>query len=339
MGSSPRPIDTSTRSRIAAHLRAQWAGLLALFLVIAGGTAYAANTIASGDIIDGEVKAPDIAANAINSMKIANGQVTEADIGQGAVGNAELKDNAVSTQKIANGQVTEADIAAAAIANAELKGDAVTTQKVQNETLLGNDVQNNTLKGADIDESTLSNIGGGGPAGGDLTGSYPNPQIGPNAVGEPEVEDQSLTGFDIGADQIDSDELSDGGVFGDDIANNALTGAHIADASLGSSDLGAGSVGGNELATGAVPSKVETVQASSALNANLEKEVVVDCSFADDRVIGGGFVISNAQGQSVPSVAVQRSYPVDSNSWLVRANTAFGGSPTWQVTAVATCVF
>ena len=32
---------------VLAHLRAQWMGALALFLVLAGGTAYAADTIGS----------------------------------------------------------------------------------------------------------------------------------------------------------------------------------------------------------------------------------------------------------------------------------------------------
>ena len=36
-----------------------------------------------------------------------------------------------------------------------------------------------------------------GAAGGDLTGTYPAPQIGPNAVGAGEVADNSLTGNDI----------------------------------------------------------------------------------------------------------------------------------------------
>jgi len=37
---------------VLVHLRAQWMGALALFLVIAGGTAYAANTVFSTDIVN-----------------------------------------------------------------------------------------------------------------------------------------------------------------------------------------------------------------------------------------------------------------------------------------------
>ena len=40
---------------------------LALFLVIAGGSAYAANTVFSTDIVDGQVKAQDIGAAAVTS--------------------------------------------------------------------------------------------------------------------------------------------------------------------------------------------------------------------------------------------------------------------------------
>jgi hypothetical protein len=66
--------------KVLAHVRNQWMGALALFLVIAGGTAYAANTIGSADIINGQVKSADIGTGQVQSIDVKNDGLTGADI-------------------------------------------------------------------------------------------------------------------------------------------------------------------------------------------------------------------------------------------------------------------
>ena len=72
------------------------------FVAVSTGGAYAANTVFSTDIVDGEVKTPDIGsqavtgpklkANAVTSSKIIDDGVGAPDIATGAVGPAELDD-------------------------------------------------------------------------------------------------------------------------------------------------------------------------------------------------------------------------------------------------------
>jgi hypothetical protein len=141
-------------AKLRPHLT--YANVMATFAVFLGlstGGAYAANTIFSSDIVDGQVKTPDLAS--------------------------------------------------AAVAPDKLAGGAVTSEKVKDNSLAGRDVFDNSLKGADIDESTLTSIGGGGPAGGDLTGSYPNPLIAQNAVGPGKISNAPSGSDNVNADTLD----------------------------------------------------------------------------------------------------------------------------------------
>ena len=94
--------------------------LLALFIAVATGGAYAADTIRTEDIVDGEVKNADLGTDAVTSAKIKVNNVGNKDIGTdavttgkikaGNVGATDLASNAVSGANVADGSLTGADI-------------------------------------------------------------------------------------------------------------------------------------------------------------------------------------------------------------------------------------
>lgn len=77
---------------------------LALFLVLAGGAAYAAR------VAKKSVGSPQLKANAVTTAKIKANAITTRKIKRNAVSNAKIKDGAVESEKIANGGVTGQDI-------------------------------------------------------------------------------------------------------------------------------------------------------------------------------------------------------------------------------------
>jgi hypothetical protein len=78
-------------------MKVAYAGIFVAVAFIAGAfisspelRAYAAATITSADIVDGQVKNADIATNAITTSKINDGAVKTADIGNFEVGTADI---------------------------------------------------------------------------------------------------------------------------------------------------------------------------------------------------------------------------------------------------------
>ena len=84
------PVDKRSRHLTYANVVAT----LALVIAIGGGAAYAANTILSTDIVNGEVKTPDLATDAVTAPKIKAGEVKTQDLAGGAVTAAKLADGA-----------------------------------------------------------------------------------------------------------------------------------------------------------------------------------------------------------------------------------------------------
>jgi hypothetical protein len=62
--------------------------------------AFAANTVFSGDIVDGEVKTADLGSNSVTAAKIKDGEVRVAEIASNAVGSSEIATDAVGAAEI-----------------------------------------------------------------------------------------------------------------------------------------------------------------------------------------------------------------------------------------------
>jgi len=102
---SSHSTDPSLAARLVTNLR-EWAGVIALFLVLTGGAAYAANTVFSTDIVDGEVKTADISdANGVRSADVRDDTLTG-----GGLAAVDLRSDSVGTSEVATNSLGGGDI-------------------------------------------------------------------------------------------------------------------------------------------------------------------------------------------------------------------------------------
>lgn len=158
-------------STLSGHVTyANVASTLALVIALGSGTAYAANTVFSTDIVNGQVKAVDLGASAVNSNKIGDGQVqsvdvndeslttsdvlnetlTTSDLATDSVNATEIADNSIDSGEIFNESLLAGDLASSSVGTSEIAASAVTGGDIAASTITGADVANNSLTTADI---------------------------------------------------------------------------------------------------------------------------------------------------------------------------------------------
>lgn len=153
--------------QVSRHIRSNVVGYVALFFALTGGVAWAthpggANTISTGDIInsevksqdigDGEVKQPDLGANAVSSGKIQDQQVKNADLGIGASSSNTIADGGIQNVDVANNTLTGAKIDESTLFN----DNSLDGADVADGGLTGADVADGSLTGTDVADGTLT---------------------------------------------------------------------------------------------------------------------------------------------------------------------------------------
>jgi microcystin-dependent protein len=164
----------------------------------------------------------------------------------GSYPNPSIAVNAITTDNIADNTITGADIANATIGIGKLN-------------VTGTASSANFLRG----DGTWSAPSVSGSAGGDLSGTYPNPTIASGAVTSAKIADGTIVNADISTSaaiaysklslgsSITSSDIVDGTIVAGDIANGAITSAKILDGTITGADIANTTIGvGKISATG-----------------------------------------------------------------------------------------
>ncbi len=110
---------------------------LAVFLVVAGGSAFAANQLAKNSVgtkqlKKGAVTTAKVKPGAITESRIGNGAITGQKLGGAAVGASNLAANSVTGAAIANGAVSGTKLADGSVSGTKIAGGAVGTGNLAN---------------------------------------------------------------------------------------------------------------------------------------------------------------------------------------------------------------
>jgi hypothetical protein len=171
------------RKRLVPKLNyANVVGTLALFLALAGGTAFAAtgaldsaakkphhrkrvvrlraNSVNSRSVKDNTLTSADLKdGKAVEGADIADGSLTGADLVPASIGPAQLADGSVGSREIADGSISGADLASESVGTDTLAPDSVDSDAVADGVLGREQFYPLSIKAADIDVLSLKRVG------------------------------------------------------------------------------------------------------------------------------------------------------------------------------------
>jgi hypothetical protein len=140
-------------SRLRRHITyANVISTLALFLVLAGGSALAAKRLHHTNALrPNSVNTLTVKNNTLQSADLKDGAaVTGADVVDGSLGDSDLRDGSVDSSRLLSDLAGPSKVVNGAIVAGKLRGATVIKADLQPESVNGSKVADNSLTGADV---------------------------------------------------------------------------------------------------------------------------------------------------------------------------------------------